>query len=30
MSPLRVEDHGSVRHLVIDRPDKRNALTHRL
>lgn len=29
MSHLRVEDHGPVRHLVIDRPDKRNALTHR-
>jgi enoyl-CoA hydratase/carnithine racemase len=29
MSELRVEDRGPVRHLVIARPDKRNALTHR-
>lgn len=29
MSELRVEDRGPVRHLVIARPDRRNALTHR-
>jgi enoyl-CoA hydratase/carnithine racemase len=30
MELLRTEDHGAVRHLVLDRPDKRNALNVQL
>ena len=30
MALVRTEDHGAVRHLVLDRPDKRNALNGEL
>jgi enoyl-CoA hydratase/carnithine racemase len=30
MARVRIEDHGAVRHLVLDRPEKRNALNAEL